>query len=87
MAISTVLTTTFGEARTCYVRLNNMDVSNHDFPSTALFRGYISKEAFDSGSHYVWEKGIEMMADVSLPLWPPAYDALALELGIVNVEV
>jgi hypothetical protein len=87
MAISALLMTTFGEERTLYVRLNNAEPSNHGVPTHALFRGYISKEAFDAGSGYVWEKAIEFMADVSLPLWPQAYAALVAQEGFDPTEV
>jgi hypothetical protein len=87
MAISATVATTFGEERACYIRLNNMEASNHGVPTTALFRGFISQEAYATGANYVWEKQIEFTPDLSLPLWSQAYDALCLELGIVNVEV
>jgi len=62
-------------------------VSNHDFPSTGLFRGYLTKEAFEAGSHFVWEEGVEFMADVSQPIWPQAYAALIAEKGFDPKEV
>lgn len=76
MAISATITTMFGEQRECYIRLNNVETSNHGVPTQALFRAFLSKSAFESGSHYVWEMSIEFTADVSQPLWPQAYSAL-----------
>lgn len=78
MAIHVSAVTAFGETRTLYIRLNNMEASNHGQPAVALFRGYLTKEAFESGKHYVWERTIRFMTDVSLPLWEQAYDALKM---------
>jgi hypothetical protein len=87
MGILTTVMTLIGEERECYIRLNNMEVSNHDLPATALFRGFLSQQAFSNAAHYVWEQSVSFTPDLSLPLWAQAYDALCLELGIPNVEV
>lgn len=84
MAIQGTVTTEYGEKRNLYIRLNNIEASNHGVPSSAKFRGFISKEAFDSGSRYLWEKDIEFVVDVSLPLWGQAYDALKIQVGVVD---
>lgn len=76
MAIQAEIQTQYGETRECYIRLNNAEASNHGVPTTALFRAFLSKEAFDAGAHYAAEFSIEFDADVSQPLWPQAYDAL-----------
>ena len=87
MAISATLMTTFGEERTCYIRLNSCEASNHDVLTPALFRGFLTKEAFEAGNHYVWEQSVEFLADVSLPLWPQAYAALCAQEGFDPTEV
>lgn len=74
MAISAFINTSFGERRMCYIRINNIEASNHGAPATALLRAFLSREAFDSGAHYVMEKNIEFVADVSRPLWIQAYE-------------
>lgn len=76
MAIKATVTTKFGEDREVYIRLNNIEASNHGVTSYALFRGFLSKEAFDSGASFVHEEVIEFSADVSAPLWDQAYSAL-----------
>lgn len=87
MAIKANIKTVFGEDRECYIRLNNIEASNHGVKSRALFRGFISQEAFESGSHYVWEAVVEFDADVSQPLWKQAYTALATQENFDFVEV
>ena len=76
MAITAKVRTMFGEEREVYIRLNSVESSNHGWPSHALFRGFLSKEAFQAGAHYVWEKEIEFTPDVSQPIWEQAYAAL-----------
>lgn len=76
MAIKATVTTLFGEEREVYIRLNNVEASNHGWASNALFRGFLSKEAFQAGAHYVWEKEIQFAPDVSQPIWQQAYAAL-----------
>jgi len=76
MAIKATIKTKFGEERELYVRLNNVEVSNHGVKSRALFRGFLSKEAFDGGASYIHEELIEFNADVAVPLWGQAYDKL-----------
>lgn len=76
MAIKATVTTLYGEQREVYIRLNSIEASNHGWPSHALFRGFLSKEAFKAGSHYVWEKEIQFAPDVSQPIWQQAYASL-----------
>lgn len=76
MAITAILTTSYGESRELYVRLNNLEASNHGLQATALFRGFISKDAFDAGKGYVWEREVSFAPDVAGNLWPQAYAAL-----------
>lgn len=80
MAIQAKVKTEYGEDRSLYIRLNNIEASNHGVPCHVKFRGFISKEAFEGGSRYLWEKDIEFLADVNLPLWAQAYDALKTQL-------
>lgn len=87
MAIQATVTTQFGEDRKVYIRLNNIEASNHGFPATALFRAFLSREAFEAGAHYVWEKQVEFSPDVSKPIWPQAYAALCAEESFEGVEV
>jgi hypothetical protein len=79
MAVKVTSETSFGETRELYVRLNNVETSNHGVKTFALFRGFLSKEAFENGKSYVWERSVEFDADVSKPLWKQAYDALAAD--------
>lgn len=76
MAITAKIRTVYGEERECYIRLNNVEANNHYMPATALFRAFLSKEAFESHSHYVAEFDVKFQADVSEPLWSQAYEAL-----------
>lgn len=76
MAIQARITTIFGEERDCYIRLNNIEASNHGQPAQALFRAFLGRAAFEAGHHYVAELPVEFAADVSRPLWGQAYDAL-----------
>lgn len=87
MAIKANIHTAFGEERECYIRLNNIEASNHGVTSRALFRGFLSLAAFEAGSHYVWEKTVEFDADVSKPLWSQAYEALVAQEGFSGSEV
>lgn len=76
MAITAHLPTSFGETRDLYVRLNNLETANHGLPSTALFRGFLSREAFLAGKGYVWEQEVRFTVDPSRPLWEQAYAAI-----------
>lgn len=87
MAIKATVTTVFGEEREVYIRLNSIEASNHGWASHALFRGFLTKEAFQAGAHYVWEKEIEFTPDVSQPIWPQAYAALVEEEDLEATEV
>lgn len=79
MAIKIKEETQFGEERDLYVRLNNLEASNHGVKAVALFRGFLSEQAYDDGKHYVFEKKVEFDPDVSRPLWEQAYAALMLD--------
>ncbi len=57
------------------VRLNNVGVSNHNMPSSALLRGFASREAYIAGYRYQFEREIEFAADVTQPIWSQAYAA------------
>ena len=87
MAIQATVPTQFGEDRNCYIRLSNIEASNHGMPATALFRAFLSQAAFEAGSHYVAEFNVEFMPDVSQPLWPQAYAALVEQEGFAATEV
>ena len=76
MAIKALIETLFGDKQECYIRLNNIEVSNHGSKSIALFRGYLTKEAFEKGKHFVFEKTIEFDVNVSTPIWEQAYSAV-----------
>lgn len=82
MAIKAKVETMYGEDRELYIRLNNSDVSNHGEVSYAKFRGFLSKEKFDEGAHYLWEQDVEFVADVTQPLWGQAYQALKSSLNV-----
>jgi hypothetical protein len=73
MSIKSTQETTFGENRELYIRLNNIEASNHGNKAYALFRGFLSKEAFDNGKPFVFEKSIELDVNVSGNLWEQAY--------------
>lgn len=87
MAIKAVVHTHFGEDREVYIRLNNVEASNHGAVSVALFRGFLSKDAFKAGAHYVWEQNVEFTPDVSKPIWGQAYAALIEQHGLDATEV
>lgn len=87
MAILANVETMFGEKRELYIRVNNVEVSNHGVKASALLRGFASKEAFDSKKHYMFEKTIEFNADVSGNLWEQAYSAFCEELNVENDQV
>lgn len=76
MAIKFKEETVFGEERDLYVRLNSVETNNHGAKTAALFRGFLSEQAFREGKHYVFEQSVEFDADVSLPLWDQAYSCI-----------
>lgn len=82
MAITTKVQTQYGENRELYIRLNNIESSNHGVETVVKFRGFLSKKAFEVGSHYMWEKDISFIADINLPLWPQSYKALKKNLEL-----
>lgn len=87
MAINAEIETNYGETRECYVRLNNVEVSNHGQKAHALFRAFISKEAFEAGASFVAEIPIEFDADVSRPIWGQAYSELIAQSALDAAEV
>jgi hypothetical protein len=56
-----------------YLRVNNVEASNHNTKNFALVRYYASKEAFDSGKNFIEEDGIEFECACSDNLWEKAY--------------
>ena len=76
MAVTASLTTSYGETRDLYVRVNSLSTSNHGVSSSALFRGYMGQEQFQAGGGYVWEFEMDFMVDVSGQIWEQAYEAL-----------
>ena len=86
MALIATVPTAYGEDRELYIRLNNVEASNHHAASVALFRGFLSKAAFQSGASFLWEKQIEFTPDVSKPIWQQAYVALIEQEGLVTSE-
>jgi len=86
MAVLAIVTTKHGEDRELYVRVNNIEVSNHGVKATALLRGFLSKEAFDNGSHYMHELTIEFDCDVTGNIWEQAYKE-AESQGLIGVMV
>ena len=79
MALKAKLETMYGDKRSLYIRINNVQVSNHGVMATALARGFISEAAFNDGKAYLWEKNISFVADVSQPLWAQAYATLCAD--------
>lgn len=77
MGIIANVTTAFGEDRDCYIRLNSVEVSNHDADSVATFRAFLTKDAYESGAKFVSEYSVSFDADVSKPIWAQAYAALS----------
>ena len=86
MAIKAIVETVHGEERELYIRLNDIEASNHGVRSIAKFRGFISQEKFEAGANYLWEQDIEFVADVTQPLWGQAYQALKSALN-VDIDV
>lgn len=76
MGVTANLTTSYGETRGLYVRVNSLSTSNHGVSSNVLFRGYISQEHFQAGGGYVWEMEMDFMVDVSGQIWSQAYESL-----------
>lgn len=87
MAILATVETNYGEDRELYIRINNVEVSNHGVKASALIRGFASKEAFENKKHYMYEETIEFDADVSGNLWEQAYSVFCESLGIENNQV
>lgn len=87
MAILASVETMFGEERQLYIRVNNIEVSNHGVNARALFRGYASKDSFDEAKHYMFEQSLEFKADVGGNLWEQAYLAFSESLGVVTSNI
>lgn len=87
MAILATVKTVYGEDRELYIRVNNVDVSNHGVMARALLRGFISEQSFNDGSHYMYEETIEFNADVSGNIWEQAYNAFCESIGIESNQV
>lgn len=73
MAVLANVKTQHGEDRELYVRVNNIETSNHGVMSTVLFRGFISQEAFKDGYSFLYEESIEFVVDPALNIWEQAY--------------
>ncbi|MDW3059223.1 hypothetical protein [Vibrio sp. 1978] len=73
MAILANVQTKHGEDRELYVRINNVEASNHGVKSSVLFRGFLSQSAFNDGYHYLYEEVIELIVDPASPIWEQAY--------------
>lgn len=86
MAIMATVETVYGEERELYIRLNNVDASNHGVAATAKFRGFLSEQAYTNGASYVWEKDVEFNADVTRSLWVQAYLELKLTMETQCVD-
>lgn len=78
MAILARVKTIHGEEKELYIRINNVEVSNHGVKATALIRGFVSKDAFDNKMHFLHEEYVEFDSDVSEPLWGQVYSELKL---------
>jgi hypothetical protein len=80
MALTTELMTDQGDIRPVYIRLNSFDqVANHGVTAIARFRAFASKDAFEAGSSFLWERLVEFAADhrdEAPSLWSQAYVAL-----------
>lgn len=76
MALQATAETDYGESRSLYIRLNNVEASNHGADSHALFRGFISRDAYLAGKGYVWEREVTFRPDVAQPIWGQAYGVL-----------
>jgi len=84
MAIQAFVATEYGEELDLYIRLNNVEINNHGELSRVKFRGFLSKEAFQNGKRWLWEKDVEFLADVKKPIWEQAYKVLMVEIGSDN---
>lgn len=76
MGITTKIWTEAGEERECYIRMNSIEANNHGVESTALFRAYISEDAYKKGGKFVgaWEVSF-VLKDVSGNIWEQSYEA------------
>lgn len=87
MAILENVETSYGENKEIYIRLNNVEVSNHGEHAFAIFRGFFNKEAFLNGKSFIYEKHVKFTPNVSEPMWEQAYKALCEQEGFDEVEV
>lgn len=87
MAILARVETHHGEERELYIRLDHFErLNNHGAPALAVFRGYISKEAFDARAAFVWELGIELEANAPEKPWELAYSELQKMTPVPQLE-
>ena len=86
MAVYNQVETLFGENRTLYIRLNDVEAANHGVSAAARFRGFNSLTAWQDGRPFMWEKVIEFPADVSGNLWQQAYSALKSDPAFAEAE-
>lgn len=86
MAIVTDVILNTGETKNLYLRVNNVDASNHGVESKFLVRGFLSEQSFRDGYHYLHEEVINFTPDVSVSLWDQAYSRLK-ELYPEHVDV
>lgn len=77
MALLVTMDTVLGKDKPIYVRVNTLTLSNHGVEAPALLRGFASEEDYRSGAPFVWEREFNVSPiDVSMPLWPQAYENL-----------
>jgi len=87
MAILATVITQYGEERKLYIRLNNINASNHGVYTKATFRGFASKAAFDEGKRYMYENEVNFTANVSSLLWEQAYSELKKDIEVNTEDV
>lgn len=87
MAIQGKVETDAGEDRELYIRLIDMDINNHGKPCYGMFRGFVSKDAFENGKQCLWEyeHPIEDV-EVTSNLWKQAYESLQNETVTVESD-
>lgn len=76
MAIIAKVETDSGESRELYIALIGFEGLTKHGESSAVFRGFLSKEAFDAGKSFVWEKLISFKTDMAEKPGPIAFEAL-----------
>lgn len=83
MAVINNLRALSGEDRDLYVRLialesvpNNQPDGTLSVPAAAVFRGFISQDAFKDGGNFVWERTVEFVPKFRGDIRKEAYAAL-----------